>query len=367
MSRDKTLAEARRVLGICNACGYCNGFCDLFEAAKHRPRLADADLAHLANLCHACRNCLYACQYAPPHPFGVNVPRGLARMRQQSYVDGAWPRPLAALLEHSLLAALLVGLGAVGLLVGLVLMSVPAEVLFARQTGAGAFYRILPWSGMLAIGVVPLAWSGLAIGIGLRRAWRATRTAAAPVTLRALGMAVRDVLLLRNLSGGGPGCNDLDERLSHKRRWLHQTMVLGLLSSFAATVVATYYDHILGWEAPYPLLSVPVVLGTLGGLGMSLGIAGLLWLKWRGDRDPTAPEARHADYALLVLLLSVALTGLALLAWRDTAAMGLLLTVHLGGVLAFFLLLPYSKLVHAGYRFIALLIEAMERNERRDG
>lgn len=73
---------------------------------------------------------------------------------------------------------------------------------------------------------------------------------------------------------------------------------------------------------------------------------------------------RAADAAFLGLLFLVAATGLALLAWRATAAMGLLLTVHLGAVLAFFVLLPYSKFVHAGYRFLALLIEAMEQEVR---
>lgn len=367
MSRDETLSETRRVLGICNACGYCNGFCDLFEAAKRRPRLADTDLTHLANLCHGCRNCLYACQYAPPHVFDVNVPRTLARMRHQSYVEHAWPRALGALLEQSVLATLLVGLASVVLVLGLVLAQTPPEVLFARNGEPGAFYRVLPWGWMLLIGVLPIGWSALAIGLGLRRYWRATRAQGAPPTARTLSIALRDVVLLRNLGGGGPGCNDLDERTSHKRRWLHQTMVLGLLLSFAATVVATYFHHVLHWQAPYPMSSLPVVLGTLGGLAMSVGIVGLLWLKWRGDRTPTAEEARAADVALLGLLLAVGLSGLALLAWRGTAAMGLLLAVHLGTVLALFLLLPYSKLVHAGYRFLALLTEAMEQRGQRRG
>ncbi|NEX19967.1 tricarballylate utilization 4Fe-4S protein TcuB [Thiorhodococcus mannitoliphagus] len=366
MPSDERRTEARRVLGICNACGYCNGLCDLFEAAKHRPRLADGDLAHLANLCHGCRSCLYACQYAPPHGFAVNVPRALAEMRHQSYADYAWPRAFAGLLERGVLTAVMVGLGAVGLLLALVLWSLPHDILFAQHTGPGAFYRIMPWGWMLVLGLLPLAWSMLAFGMGLHRYWRAARTEAVTLTLRALLSALRDVLLLRNLSGGGPGCNDLDEQPSHKRRWIHQGMVLGLLLSFAATGVATYYHHALGWEAPYPLTSAPVVLGTLGGLLMSAAIAGLLWLKRHGDREPTAAVALKADYALLVLLLSVALTGLALLLWRETAAMGLLLAIHLGSVLAFFLLMPYSKLVHAGYRFIALLVEASERTRQRD-
>src|SRR5439155_23501724 len=43
-------------------------------------------------LCHNCAECYYACQYAPPHEFGVNVPKVLAEIRARSYQKNAWPR-----------------------------------------------------------------------------------------------------------------------------------------------------------------------------------------------------------------------------------------------------------------------------------
>ncbi|MDR3382616.1 MAG: tricarballylate utilization protein TcuB, partial [Cupriavidus basilensis] len=57
----------------------------------------------------------------------------------------------------------------------------------------------------------------------------------------------------------------------------------------------------------------------------------------------------------IALLFFTSLTGLALLAWRDTAAMALLLAVHLGVVMALFLTLPYGKFAHGIYRCAALL------------
>jgi citrate/tricarballylate utilization protein len=57
----------------------------------------------------------------------------------------------------------------------------------------------------------------------------------------------------------------------------------------------------------------------------------------------------------LVLLVLVSLTGLLLLALRETAAMGLTLALHLGAVMALFITLPYGKFVHAVYRFAALV------------
>ena len=53
-----------------------------------------ADMNYLANLCHNCSECLHACQYAPPHPFFVNVPKTLAQIRVHTYEQYCWPQAL---------------------------------------------------------------------------------------------------------------------------------------------------------------------------------------------------------------------------------------------------------------------------------
>src|SRR5690606_34639111 len=73
--------EVARVMQICNACRYCEGFCAVFPAMTRRLEFGKADVNYLANLCHNCGACLHACQYAPPHEFGVNVPKALAKVR----------------------------------------------------------------------------------------------------------------------------------------------------------------------------------------------------------------------------------------------------------------------------------------------
>src|SRR5262245_27220406 len=75
------------VLSVCNACRYCEHFCPVFPAIERRVTFARADLAYLANLCHNCGECLYACQYAPPHEFGINVPQTLAALRRRSFEE----------------------------------------------------------------------------------------------------------------------------------------------------------------------------------------------------------------------------------------------------------------------------------------
>jgi len=66
------------------------------------------------------------------------------------------------------------------------------------------------------------------------------------------------------------------------------------------------------------------------------------------------------DVAFTTQLFLTSLTGLILFALRGTSAMGVLLAVHLGFVAALFLCLPYSKFVHALYRFVALVRFAAE-------
>src|SRR5215213_9980646 len=74
-------AEAARQMQICNACRYCEGFCAVFPAMTRRLEFGKADIHYLANLCHNCGACLYACQYAPPHEFAVNFPQAMAKVR----------------------------------------------------------------------------------------------------------------------------------------------------------------------------------------------------------------------------------------------------------------------------------------------
>jgi len=88
---DDLVREGQRVMTVCNACRYCEGYCPVFQAMEERPTFAKGDLAYLANLCHNCGECLYACQYAPPHEFGINVPRTLAAVRLASYEEYCWP------------------------------------------------------------------------------------------------------------------------------------------------------------------------------------------------------------------------------------------------------------------------------------
>jgi citrate/tricarballylate utilization protein len=206
------------------------------------------------------------------------------------------------------------------------------------------------------------AWAVLALGIGAGRFWRGQAPGA--VTGASAAEATRNALALTYLDGGhGEGCNEESDRFTLLRRRLHHLTFYGFLLCFASTCVATFHHYALGQPAPYPVTSLPVLLGTVGGLGLLAGPAGLLWLNLRRHPLHGDPRQRPMDRAFIVLLFATSATGLALLACRDTGAMALLLAVHLGTVLALFLTLPYGKFAHAVYRCAALLKWAIERRQ----
>jgi citrate/tricarballylate utilization protein len=246
--------EARRAMEVCNACRYCEGFCAVFPAMELRREFAQGDLNYLANLCHACRGCYYACQYAPPHEFGINVPRVLAEVRAESYAKYAWPHPLARLYQRNgLVVSLAMALGVSGVLLLAVLLQ-RHDVLFGPQPavpGQG-FYNVIPYGVMVGTASATFLFALLAMGVGFARFWRDTGGRASELAQgRPLLQALRDAATLRYLGGGGHGCNDRDESFSAQRRWFHHLMAYGFLLCFASTSVATLYDHLLGWPAPY--------------------------------------------------------------------------------------------------------------------
>ena len=129
---------------------------------------------------------------------------------------------------------------------------------------------------------------------------------------------------------------------------------------FASTSLGTIYHYTLGRKAPYGYFELPVVLGTVGGIILCIGTAGLWVEKRRMEPAVKSWKTLGMDYAFIALLLWVSLTGLILLALRETSLMGLTLAIHLGFVYGFFLVLSFSKFVHGLYRFAALIQSASE-------
>lgn len=356
------LAEAERLMTVCNSCRYCEGLCAVFPAMEMRRVFAEGDLNLLANLCHSCGACYDDCQFTPPHEFAVNVPQTLAAVRQQSWQIYAWPRGAGRLFERNgLVVALACALCVAVFLFGFALARDP-DVLFSAHQGPGAFYRLMPHNTMALIFGGAFLFAGLALTMGVRTFWRdANLTKPLPLGWAMIWQAMRDAGSLRYLDGGGVGCFNEDEEPADHRRLFHHFTFYGFLLCFAATAVATLYHYLLGREAPYPWYDLPVLLGTIGGIGIVVGPIGLLQARRRRRPELKVPAQDGMDQAFSAMLLATGVTGLLLLVLRETPAMGGLLALHLGVVFALFITMPYGRFVHGIYRFTALVRYAAER------
>ncbi len=365
MSLDELIEDAQRVLRVCNACRYCEGYCAVFPALARRLEFTENDIHYLGNLCHNCGSCLYACQFAPPHEFQVNFPKLMAKVRGQTYRKYAWPGFLGALYAKNGVAVSLITALSIGLLFLLAgALNNPTAFFAAHSDAQGSFYALMPHNLMVNVFGAVSVFVLIALLMGFVRFWPYMGEDLADFFRpRALGEGVHDALTLKNLGGGveNEGCTYPAEQKSQARRMFHHFTFYGFLLCFAATSVATVYHYMLDYPAPYPFWSLPVLLGTVGGIGLLIGPVGLLWIKHQRDPDFKVPEQTGMDAGFLVLLFMISLTGLGLLIWRETGAMGTWLAIHLGFVLALFLTMPYGKFVHGMYRLAALVRFHLEK------
>ncbi len=368
MHGTKILTETDRLMTVCNSCRYCEGLCAVFPAMEMRRAFSDGDLNYLANLCHGCGACYTDCQFSPPHEFDVNVPQTLAVARNESYAAYAWPRAFAGLFaRNGLVISLITALSVAAFILGFAAVNDPA-VLYGINRGPGAFYKLMQHNAMAALFGAAFLYAMLALVMSVRAFWRDIGEPVGMKTnAKSLLQAIRDAGELRYLDGGGIGCFNEGDLPTDRRKIFHHLTFYGFALCFTATCVATLYHYLLAREAPYAWWDLPVVLGTLGGIGLVAGPAGLLILKGRRDQVLVDPNSAGMDAAFMVMLFLTGFTGLALLVCRDTATMGPLLALHLGVVFALFITMPYGKFVHGIYRFVALVRYARERQMMAGG
>ncbi len=351
--------EAAREFSICNACRYCESFCAVFPAMTRCLEFGRNDVHYLANLCHNCGACLHACQYAPPHEFAVNLPRALAEVRVHTYSEYAWPRTFGGLYRKAgAYVALSLGVG----LALFLLLALIQNGGLVRPANGGNFYAVFPHNLLVTLFGLVFGWVVLALSIGVMKFWRSWQPG--PASTEAALEAAGSALTLKYLDGGhGEGCNEADDRFTLARRVAHHFTFYGFMLCFASTSIATLYHYALGLKAPYAFTSLPVVLGTLGGIGLLIGPLGLFMLNIKRHPDHGDRSQKAMDHGLIWLLFFVSLTGLLLMVLRDTSAMTALLAVHLGFVMALFLTMPYGKFAHGIFRVAALLKYSIEKRQ----
>ena len=347
------LSEARRQIEICNACRYCEGYCAVFPAITRKRIFNDGDVTQLANLCHNCRGCHYACQYSEPHEFKINIPQALGQVRVQSWQRFVPLRSLSTLFHKHGVALSISACLAFAFIFWVIITVQP-------DSGDG-FYAALAHATMISIFIPAFIAPLLIVGIALRRYWLAV--GGQRLHLHDISAALKATANMKNLSGGqGQGCNfEQGDKFSNKRRWYHQATFFGFLLCFASTISGTILHYLADMPAPYPLWSIPKLLGVPGGVLLVIGCAGLACLKCKADPELDAQGVWGADMAFIVLLGLTGASGLILYIMTGTQAVPALLALHLGIVLAFFITTPFSKMVHGFFRLAALLRDAQQQ------
>lgn len=359
--------ERIRAIEICNACRYCESICPVFPEITRFKTFTNEDMTYFANLCHNCKGCYHGCQYAPPHEFDLNIPKIFAEVRVESYTDYAFPSFLGKLFaKNGTVVSIVIALSiALALIAGILFND--ANSLFTAFNGEGSFYKVIPYGIMTGVSMLICLNVVIAFFFGFKNFWNSTGNKMSELLDLSIWIqALRDIATLRHMGGGDDkrGCTHTSDKYTQARRYYHHALMYGFIGTFIATCLAAFYHYALHLQGPYDYFSAPVIFGTLGGILMIIGTVGLSVVKVKMDEAPVAKQFLGMEYSFIFLLFFVSLTGLILLFVRETIYMPMWLCIHLGFVLAFFLILPYCKFVHALYRFAALLKYA--KNKKND-
>ena len=105
---------------------------------------------------------------------------------------------------------------------------------------------------------------------------------------------------------------------------------LGLLGLMAVLVEGLFGHPPEGWASIAAIVLTLgglqlLMLGIVGGFGLLVGPAGLLWLNLRRNAEHGDEQQKPMDRGFIALLFLVSASGLALLAFRESMALGLLL------------------------------------------
>lgn len=341
--------EGIRLLTFCNACRYCEALCSVWKAIEVRKFFNEADAHYLGNLCFDCRACYYACQFVPPHVYELDPPETFDSIRLETYRNFSSSARMFDFLSRPLGAFLIT-------MISIVLLSVYALVNLGESIYIifKSFYDIMPRSVIIGGGLILVLYNIGLMASGGAKFWKMIHGRFKDLLVPKYHLkAIARMLAHTNLTGGGIGCNypQEEEPGSYLRLIEHMFIFYGFILLILSTLLAFIYEDFLNIQSPFPLTSPAVTLGVVGGSVTSLGILMALALKLKSRRL----RFFWLDVTFEILLLLVIVSGFAVLLLRGTWLLGSLFTVHLGFVLAFFILAPFSKPLHIIYRYLSAL------------
>ena len=355
----------------CMQCATCSGVCEL--AAEHAPvprkemlwaqwgmrdqLMADVDIW----LCHECHDCTERC------PRGARPGDVMAALRRECVAHFSTPRFLArAALRPINLVLFFVFSSA--LLFGAYLIwdqpSVTASTSSAVEPRIViGFCTAFPHELLLTLFGSVVLFDCLVLSVSLTRFWHALRAALCrtPTETRAASISASVAAVVKRIAWHQDFArctNQGPRRISHSLV-IYSMLALVLVDIWVIT--ARYNPLRVGLVYPLGLRDPWKVMANVAGTMLIIGCTVMCRDRIRRGGETNArqrPTGTYFDWQLLVLLLGVAITGFltqVLHFMRLDAERVWAYCMHLVTVLTFLLLLPYSKLAHAGFRSVALV------------
>jgi quinone-modifying oxidoreductase, subunit QmoC len=368
----------------CVQCATCSVVCGLTSDRAPLPRkemlwaqwglkdriVADIDLW----LCHECHDCTLRC------PRGARPGDVMAALRQQCVAHFSVPQAFARGAARPAHLPWFI-LGSSLLLVASVLIwdatgPVAIELATPSPRIVMPFLPRLPHGLLTSLFATVLLFDFVVLGLGLRRFAGALRTSVSFHSGTAPSVtwseSIRSVIARLVWHDDFARCGERAQR-----RTSHSLVVYGMLGLCVVDlwVISARYNPLrIGLVYPLSPLDPWKILANLAGAALLLGCGVMCYDRLRRPGSlfsrtrPSAihPSGTYSDWLLLLLLMAVALSGFvteALHFLRLDTLRTLAYVVHLVSALTLFLLLPYSKLAHLGYRTLALVFA--ERYARR--
>ncbi|MDH2900842.1 MAG: tricarballylate utilization 4Fe-4S protein TcuB [archaeon] len=369
MSALDIFKEGARQFTICNACRYCEGFCPVWPVMERRTQFGKNDLYYMANICHDCKACYYACPYTEPNEQKVNIPEILSRLRLASYKEYATPRFLSGYFgRHKEFFAFTAIASVFAITIFALLIGDPTR-LFTPHPEAGSFYDIFPYFVIVTAGVIIGVYVISNYLYNIVRFYKAIKVNGAKFSVRAALVAASDVFWHNGFKGGWlikdkkAGCYHEETTPSYTFLMLHALIFYGFIAALISTIIAAIYQDVFAILPPYPVLSLPVFFGIVGGICMTIGTLAFFVLQSKPDIRPIFKNMSTLDHAFLFTLALVSITGFLTLIFRSSALLGMMFTFHLGFVLLLFVTAPYGKFVHFTYRYTTLVVTRIEERK----
>ena len=358
----------------CYQCATCSVVCNLSPDDKPFPRkeMIMAQWGRIDDLvkdpdvwlCYQCNDCSTYC------PRGARPGDVLAAIRSYIYKHYSFPSFMGKALASPKALPILILLPII-ILFGMMFVFAPDAnsdgIKDFLQTATIDYNLFLPHSSVDALFVLGNILIFLFAAIGFTRFWKGLQVAGAVKKMSFVKASTAiGVEIIRH--GHFFQCE-----ANKARSWGHILLLGGFVSAMITTgavfvfIFIPHYLHLLGLESLTPFFELPLDLphpvkwiGALGGIGIMVGGALLIFRRWQ-DKDKVGANG-YTDYLFLYIIFFTGLTGM--LSWLTRLAGIPMLAyvnyfIHMVFVFMLLWYMPYSKFAHMIYRTLALVYARM--------